>query len=87
MLIFGVMKLSEYLETHQVSQAAFGRRVSVTQAAVSRWIAGGRIEAGRVRQIAQATAGEVTPHDLRPDLFPPGFEFPPDTAQPKEQAA
>lgn len=64
------MRLNEYLEKSGASQAALGRRVGVTQSAVAQWVAGGRIEAERVLAVAGATGWRVTPHDLRPDLYP-----------------
>lgn len=30
------------------------------------------------KQIVRATGGEVSPHDLFPETFPSGFEFPPE---------
>lgn len=67
------MQLTEYLEKSGCSQAAFGRRVGVkgvTQSAVAQWIAGGRVKAEQVLDVAAASGWRVSPHDLRPDLYP-----------------
>jgi len=64
------VQLDQYLEQSGESQAAFGRRVEVTQSAVAQWIAGGRIKAEQVLGVSAATGWQVRPHELRPDLYP-----------------
>ena len=49
------------------SAAAVARTLGVTKGAVSQWSA---VPADRVIPIAQATGWRVTPHELRPDLYP-----------------
>lgn len=44
------------------------RKLGVTPQAISQW---DRAPSGRVIQIEQATGGEVTREDLRPDMYPP----------------
>lgn len=56
--------------------AELARRCGVSPQAVDKWKRG--IPPIRVRQIVCATNGVVTAHDLRPDLYPKGFEFPAD---------
>ena len=75
---------AELIDRIGVAKLAKGFAISIQ--AVTKWKSKG-VPAERVRGCVRIGAGIVTPHDLRPDLFPPGFEFPPDTAQPKEQAA
>lgn len=49
------------------SRAAVARTLGVTKGAVSQWSV---VPADRVIQIARATGWCVTPHELRPDLYP-----------------
>lgn len=77
------VRLDEYLEKSGCSQAAFGRRVGVngvTQSAVAQWLAGGRIKAEQVLDVAAASGWRVTPHELRPDLYPHPEDGMPKTA-------
>lgn len=53
--------------------AELARRCGVSPQAVDKWKR--RVPPIRVRQIVQATNGEVAPHELRPDLYPAGFMF------------
>ena len=69
------MTLQEFLET-RLSQSELASRIGVTQSAVSQWLRNG-VPDDRVKVIVAVTRGEVTAHELRPDLYPPGFEFPP----------
>jgi len=50
------------------SQAELARRLGISQQAVSKWR--GRVPAEKVLAYAEATGWKVTPHDLRPDLYP-----------------
>jgi DNA-binding transcriptional regulator YdaS (Cro superfamily) len=49
---------------------ALARKIGVTYQAIQKWRAG-RVPAERCAEIERATGGEVTRHDLRPDLFDP----------------
>lgn len=51
------------------SQGVLAERIETTQATVSRW-AKSRVSAEYVIAIESATAGQVTRHQLRPDLYP-----------------
>lgn len=63
------MKLDQYLKT--TSQDAFAQALGVSQGLVSHWVTGrARIPAERVLTIEAATGGQVTRHELRPDLYP-----------------
>lgn len=54
--------------------AATSRAVSLKTAwAVQKWK---RCPASHVKALVEATNRTVTPHELRPDLYPVGFEFP-----------
>lgn len=73
------MKLSAYLAKERLSQAEFARRVGsgVSQGMVWQWLkwlddpaSGTRVTAERAGEIEAATNGEVTRHELRPDLYP-----------------
>lgn len=59
----------------------FARLMGVTEEAVRRWMLHG-VPPGRVLQVCRVTYGAVTPHDLRPDLYPdptwlPAIDDPP----------
>jgi DNA-binding transcriptional regulator YdaS (Cro superfamily) len=67
-----------YLEKHGISQEKFAETFDpkVTQGLVWQWIQwlknpkkGTRITAERAIEIEKLTKGEVTRHDLRPDLY------------------
>lgn len=58
------------------NQRALARKLRISPPSVSEWRRRGRVPAERCAEIEAATAGQVTRHDLRPDLFDP----PADTA-------
>lgn len=73
------------------SQSALARALDVSPQAVNQWIKT-RVPAERVLDIEAATKGQVTRHELRPDLYPnPTDALPPGAlvrqAQPDEAAA
>jgi DNA-binding transcriptional regulator YdaS (Cro superfamily) len=71
-----IMTLSDYLST--TTQAELAGRLGVSQSMVSQWLTGiSRITAERALDIERATQGQVTRHDLRPDIF----------GQPQQKAA
>lgn len=54
------------------NQNALARRLNISPQAVNQWVRGlGRITAERALEIEQATDGQVTRYELRPDLFGP----------------
>ena len=59
------------------SGAELGRRVGVERQTVASWLARGAIPAEMVLPIVRAVAGAVTPHDLRPDVYPDPDWLPP----------
>lgn len=69
------MTLAEFLKTK--NQSWLAARLGVSQSAVSQWV-NGEVPDIRVRQLVRETDGAVTAHELRPDLYPMGFEFPPE---------
>jgi DNA-binding transcriptional regulator YdaS (Cro superfamily) len=61
------MRLDEYLHEHGVSMDAFGSRVGVSHATVSRWCNGDLQPDGMMAlKIVRATDGKVNPEDLAP---------------------
>lgn len=52
------------------SQAELARQLGIGVAAVTHWKRRGRIPADRVLAIERITAGQVTRHEMRPDLYP-----------------
>lgn len=70
------MDIRAYLEKHQLSQEQFAKRLGVSQGLIWQWMEwhanpnkGTRITAERAKEIEEKTDGEITRHDLRPDLF------------------
>ena len=54
------------------SQAALAKAIGVKPQHVWNWLnRDSRVPAERVLEIERATEGQVTRHDLRPDLYPP----------------
>lgn len=62
-------QLTDYFARPGNSQAQLARQLGVTQATVSRW-ASNQVPAERVLPVEAATGGQVTRHDMRPDLYP-----------------
>lgn len=63
----GLMQLRHYLQTHGLTQSAFGQLLKppVSQGKVNHWIQGTRrVSLEEALQIEQITAGEVKPRDL-----------------------
>ena len=52
------------------SGAELGRRIGVERQTISSWLARGTVPPEMVLPIVFAVNGSVTPHDLRPDLYP-----------------
>lgn len=66
------MKLREYLSAKTLTANEFGRRIGVSQAAVTRYASGARIpEPKTMRRIVEATGGAVTPNDFYDLPAPP----------------
>lgn len=74
------MTLPEYLAAKKISQADFGARCGVTQGAVSQWVRDG-VPRERVVMVVAMTEGEVSAHDVAPDMYPSGFVFPAEMLQ------
>ncbi len=69
---------------HLGGQANLANAVNITPAAVNQWLSGVRpVPAERVLAISSATNGTVTPHDLRPDLYPNPSWLPPELNDPE----
>jgi DNA-binding transcriptional regulator YdaS (Cro superfamily) len=65
------MQLSEYLEREEITQTEFAGRVKVSQGMVWQWLNKRRpVAAEKVLAIETATGGEVSRHELRPDIYP-----------------
>jgi DNA-binding transcriptional regulator YdaS (Cro superfamily) len=63
------------------NQSKLALAVGVTQQAVQKWASSGKVPPEKVIPIAQATGWQVTPHDLRSDLYPHPLDgMPRDTA-------
>lgn len=64
------MKIRSYLKKHNLTQEEFAKKVGVSPGAVWQWINGeSRVDPRRVRKIEAITEGEVSRHDLRPDIY------------------
>ena len=62
------MNIKEFLNSQ--SQESFAKNVGVSQAMVSKWFLGTRVAGDSVMKVAIASDWQVTPHELRPDLYP-----------------
>lgn len=51
-------------------RAALAEKCGVRYQAVEKWVRLNRVPAERVLEIEAATGGQVTRHELRPDLYP-----------------
>lgn len=69
------MNLTAYRRQKHLSQADLAAALTAvgspaTQGLISLWETGGvKVPAERVAKVEEVTAGKVTRHDLRPDLF------------------
>ena len=72
------MTLKEYLLTGRHTQTSLAVEIGVTQGAVGHWITGrNQLQAEKVIPIFVATGGLVTPHEMRPDIYPDPKWVPP----------
>ena len=63
------MKFNEYIAGK--NQTAFAKKLGVSQTIVNAWVRSQkRISGERVFEICMLTDWQVTPYDLRPDLYP-----------------
>lgn len=58
------------IKTALGSQAELARQLGIGVAAVTHWKRRGRIPADRVLAIERITGGQVSRHEMRPDLYP-----------------
>jgi DNA-binding transcriptional regulator YdaS (Cro superfamily) len=61
------MTLNDYLERYGIKQAAFAKRVGVSQAAICRYCNGRRPASAQIDAIMIATGGAVSANDFVPD--------------------
>lgn len=52
------------------TQARLARKLEVKPQAIHGWCTAGRVPPDRVIDVARAVDFKVTPHELRPDLYP-----------------
>lgn len=52
------------------TKARLARKIDIKPQALQQWLASGIVPADRVLSVAKAVDYQVTPHDLRPDLYP-----------------
>lgn len=64
--------MARYLEAEYGRAARLARDCEVSPQAVVKWKRS--VPAGQVRRVVAATGGALTAHDLRPDLYPAGFQ-------------
>jgi len=62
--------ISDYLERHKITQAAFGNLLNTSQGMVNQWVTGRRpVSLKMAVAIEKATNGEVTAVQLQPDVY------------------
>ncbi|MDO9227148.1 MAG: YdaS family helix-turn-helix protein [Pseudomonadota bacterium] len=67
------------------NRAALARMAGVTKQAAGNW---DRIPAARVLSVSRATGWQVTPHALRPDIYPnPTDALPPEVVAQQQEIA
>jgi DNA-binding transcriptional regulator YdaS (Cro superfamily) len=52
------------------SQAALGRAIGVSQPSIHAWVQDGAVTTAFAIKVAEAAGWTVTPHELRPDIYP-----------------
>ncbi|MBV7133675.1 helix-turn-helix domain-containing protein [Escherichia coli] len=62
--------LKNKIHKRGLSQAGVARLIGLPQQVVSRWANGHQVPASRVLQLCEIMEWEVTPHELRPDIYP-----------------
>lgn len=62
--------LKKKIHKRGLSQAGVARLIGLPQQVVSRWANGHQVPASRVLQLCEIMQWEVTPHELRPDIYP-----------------
>ena len=67
-----ISPLDKAIEICENSQTELAKRIGTGQATVGAWVNrfNKRVGDGFVLKVAQATNYQVTPHQLRPDLYP-----------------
>jgi predicted transcriptional regulator len=59
------MKLSDYISENKLTQAAFGKLIGVSQAAIDRYLRGERNPHKKyMKRIIKVTGGQVKPNDF-----------------------
>lgn len=62
--------LKNKIHQRGLSQAGIARLIGLPQQVVSRWANGHQVPASRVLQLCEIMGWVVTPHELRPDIYP-----------------
>lgn len=62
------MEFKDYIK--KVTQIKLAASLGISQAMVSKWYRGVPVAAEMVRPVSEVTNWQVTPHKLRPDLYP-----------------
>lgn len=52
------------------SQSGLAQKLDITPQAVQQWVASGCVPVRRAIAIESLTGGQVTRHELRPDIYP-----------------
>lgn len=78
--------LKNKINQRGLSQAGIARLIGLPQQVVSRWANGHRVPASRVLQLCEIMGWEVTPHELRPDIYPNETDGLPVEYQPNTQS-
>ncbi|NWN92270.1 helix-turn-helix domain-containing protein [Marinobacter adhaerens] len=63
--------LRAYMARNRVTQRQLADHLKVTQGLIYQWLSGHRkVSAEKTLSVCEATDWQVTPHELRPDIYP-----------------
>jgi DNA-binding transcriptional regulator YdaS (Cro superfamily) len=79
--------LKAYMAREKVTQRQLAAQIDCTQGLIHQWVSGLRkIAAEKVIAVSFATGWQVTPHQLRPDIYPNPTDGLPAGKEPGEAA-
>lgn len=80
------MNMLDFMKVNNLTQSDFARSLGVTQGAVSQWLIRG-VPPERVLSLCQESGWQMTPHELRPDIYPNPTDALPNDVMSGDEAA